>query len=68
MRVKPAPGRQVRDPITKRHIPEKGKDVPPTAYWIRRLKAGDVLEVKVLASADDVSTPASTAPVTKDEE
>lgn len=63
MRVKHAPGRQVRDPISKRHIPEQGKDVPENSYWLRRLRTGDVLHVTA-----DVSTPAPAALATKDEE
>jgi hypothetical protein len=45
MFVKPAPGRQVRDPISKRHLPAEGADVPATGYWLRRVREGDVLVV-----------------------
>ncbi len=43
MFVKPAPDRKVRDPITKRHIPADGVEVPESAYWVRRVASGDVL-------------------------
>jgi hypothetical protein len=44
MFVKPAPGVKVRDPRSKLHLPEGGKEVPATTYWLRRLAAGDVVE------------------------
>lgn len=43
MFVKPALGMKVRDPETRRHLPEAGAEVPPTTYWLRRLKAGDIV-------------------------
>lgn len=52
MKVKPAEGRKVRDPATKRHIPDEGVEVPDTAksehrtYWLRRIREGDVVLVK----------------------
>lgn len=45
MFVKPAAGLKVRDPYTKRHLPESGKEVPESAYWLRRVAAGDVQRV-----------------------
>jgi len=39
----PAPGRLVRDPHTKQPLPEDGRDVVATSFWLRRLAAGDVL-------------------------
>lgn len=48
MRVRPAPGRKVRDPEHgNRHLPESGADVPETTYWLRRLRAGDVVKIDV---------------------
>jgi hypothetical protein len=41
--VKPAPGLKVRDPITHKHLPESGREVPDNTYWMRRLNAGDVV-------------------------
>lgn len=44
MHVKPRPGLKVRDPVTKLHIPEAGKDVPDgDSFWVRRLADGDVV-------------------------
>lgn len=65
MFVKPADGRKVRDPVTKRHIPDEGKEVPETSYWLRRIAAGDVQiassEVSVLQAQmipdSDMDTP-----------
>jgi hypothetical protein len=31
-----------RDPITKRHLPAEGAEVPATGYWLRRVREGDV--------------------------
>jgi hypothetical protein len=55
MKVKPAtPGAIVRDPHTKRPVPDEGEDVPDTSYWIRRLRDGDV----VLVEGPELSAPA----------
>lgn len=61
MFVKPAPNADsgcllVRDPWTKQPLPADGAEVPETSYWLRRLKAGDVLA----ASASEVAEPAHT--------
>lgn len=45
MTVTPAGDRLVRDPVTKMPLPAEGKTVPCTSYWLRRLAAGDVVEV-----------------------
>lgn len=46
MKVKPAPGLLVRDPISRRPLPPEGADVPDdSTYWVRRLLDGDVLPV-----------------------
>ena len=44
MFVKPAPGRLVRDPHTKRPLPAEGCEVPETSYWLRRLRSDDILK------------------------
>lgn len=50
MRIKPArPGLLVRDPVSKRPLPDSGRDVPETSYWLRRLAAGDVIPAMVQA-------------------
>lgn len=43
--VKPAPGLVVRDPDSKTALPPEGREVELSAYWTRRLRAGDVVEV-----------------------
>lgn len=58
MRVRPAPGLKVRDPHTKRHIADKpeGVEVPETTYWLRRIRAGDVLLIPA-ADAAPINPP-----------
>jgi len=56
MFVKPAPGLQVRDPVTKFPLPPEGREVQPTSYWLRRVASGDV----------ELTEPA--APVSQSEE
>lgn len=47
MTVKPREGVKVRDPLSKRHIPESGIEVPDSdSYWHRRLQDGDVVQVE----------------------
>lgn len=60
MRVKPNPNKkvgdeklQVFDPVRREFLPETGRDVPRTAYWLRRLQTGDVI-------LDDGTAPAVT--------
>jgi len=44
MFIKPArPGLVVRDPITRETLPDEGREVPRSTYWIRRLTGGDVV-------------------------
>lgn len=42
--ITPAPGRAVPDPDAKDLLPAAGREVPRTAYWVRRLNDGDVFE------------------------
>lgn len=43
MLVKPAPGRTVRDPHSMALLPPEGREVPDgDAFWLRRLRDGDV--------------------------
>lgn len=48
--LKPAPGKKVRDDQTGHRIPEAGAWVYRNTYWLRRLAAGDVVEVKEQAA------------------
>jgi hypothetical protein len=44
IRIKPAkPGLIVRDPETKRPLPEDGKLVRWSSYWVRRKIAGEIV-------------------------
>ena len=44
MHVKPArEGLKVLVPSTKQALPPEGMEVPRTTYWLRRLRAGDVV-------------------------
>ena len=43
MFVKPKSGLKVRDPDTKGFLPEGGAEVPPSLYWTRRVRDGDVI-------------------------
>lgn len=50
MIVKPAPGVKVRHPFTREHLPAEGLEVPTDTFWLRRLRAGDVIEVVPVAA------------------
>lgn len=43
--LKPAEGLKVRQPDGQ-VLPEEGKEVELTTYWRRRLRDGDVVEIK----------------------
>ncbi|WP_419692239.1 DUF2635 domain-containing protein [Burkholderia gladioli] len=52
MRVKPAPGLQVRDPFTKKLLAADGIEVPDDSpVWNRILNDGDVVRVEQPAAA-----------------
>lgn len=56
MRVKPTdPNAVIRDPHTKRALPAEGAEVPENNFWVRRLRAGEVVRID--------SKPAGGAPV-----
>lgn len=53
MFVKPNPDREVNgkalevyDPTHREFLPDEGRDVPRSPYWIRRLQTGDVVRVQ----------------------
>jgi hypothetical protein len=63
MLIKPAPGKSVRDPVTRLVIPEDGLEIVGAEhdlYWVRRLADGDVVEAK--------PTTATKAPAAKAKE
>lgn len=55
MFVLPAAGLKVWDPTRKRHLPAEGSEVSETTYWVRRLRAGDVvLYLPAMVQADQI--------------
>jgi hypothetical protein len=59
MYVKPAPGLNIRDPDLKDLLPESGRLVPDTDYWLRRVRDKDVFEAQ--AADDQALETAATA-------
>lgn len=53
MFVKPKTGLKIPDPALLDYLPEDGREVESSAYWIRRLRDGDVIEVQDTKSHDD---------------
>jgi len=46
MRVKPVdPNAVIHDPHTKRRLPAEGDDVPESTFWVRRLRAGEIVRI-----------------------
>lgn len=63
MKVKPAiPGAVIRDPASRRVLPQEGGDVPETSFWIRRLRAGEVVLVEE-REATGLVTPEPVTPL-----
>lgn len=54
MKLKPAEGRAVRDPVKGTLLPADGAEVTLDAFWRRRMRDGDVVEVTDVA---EVTTP-----------
>ena len=50
LHVKPAEGRAVLDPRTRKPLPPAGRRVEVDAYWRRRLADGDIVIVPAGAS------------------
>lgn len=55
MKLKPAEGRAVRDPVKRTLLPADGAEVTLDAFWRRRMRDGDVVEATDVA---EVTTPA----------
>lgn len=45
MFVKNADGKRIPDPERGGYLPDEGREVPETLYWIRRVNEGDVVVV-----------------------
>ncbi|MDF9346388.1 DUF2635 domain-containing protein [Escherichia coli] len=45
LKIKPAAGKAIRDPLTMKLLASEGEEKPRNSFWIRRLAAGDVVEV-----------------------
>ncbi|HCW6999413.1 TPA: DUF2635 domain-containing protein [Escherichia coli] len=45
LKIKPAAGKAIRDPLTMKLLASEGEKKPRNSFWIRRLAAGDVVEV-----------------------
>jgi hypothetical protein len=61
MRVKPVAGHRVLDPRTHLAIPEDGLNVSELdTYWVRRLRAGDVVVSEPAARAEPVKQSRAT--------
>ncbi|MFH5255780.1 DUF2635 domain-containing protein [Burkholderia semiarida] len=61
MRVKPADGRIVRDPLRGDDLPADGRDVPRNVYWCRCVQSGDVVEIAESGDATANAEPAAAA-------
>lgn len=60
MYVIPAPGLSIRDPDLKDLLPESGRTVPDTDYWLRRVRDKDVFEAEPpLDDQSQVQAPAA---------
>ncbi len=46
LHIKPVSGLTVRDPETYQPLADKGEIKPRNAYWLRRIKDGDVVLVE----------------------
>lgn len=67
-KLKPAkPGLIVRDPKTRRPLPEEGREVNLDSFWRRRLRDGDVVEVKSAPPAKAAKAAVEPKPAAKSE-
>jgi len=64
--VKPALNLRVVDPVTRKPLPPEGVEVERTTYWLRRLREGDVTQLRKTVTDDQKTVPAaSTTPAVK---
>lgn len=68
MFVKPAAGVKVRDPISRLHLPEEGREVPEDTYWTRRLAGGDVVRASPVDETITDVVPVAQIPDSNDED
>ncbi|GBQ32272.1 DUF2635 domain-containing protein [Gluconacetobacter azotocaptans] len=62
MFVKPAPGRAVRWPGTRRLLSEAGETVPETTFWLLCERNGDVVKATPPVAAPVAAQPAPAIP------
>lgn len=65
MKIWPAPGRRVRDPVTGQLLTLRGVEVPDTSFWRRRLADGDVLTAPPTAQSKPPKPPKPPKPATR---
>ncbi|HAS1825857.1 DUF2635 domain-containing protein [Enterobacter asburiae] len=53
MFVKPIKGQSVPDPARGDVLPEKGRNVEASAYWFRRIAAGEIEVIQPKGAKDD---------------
>ncbi len=58
--VYPVAGRVAPDPELGGVLPSEGREVPRDAYWLRRLRAGDVTDKKPGAAKASAKAAAAT--------
>ncbi|EOC6673540.1 DUF2635 domain-containing protein [Escherichia coli] len=59
LKIKPAAGKAIRDPLTMKLLASEGEEKPRNSFWIRRLAAGDVVEV---GSTENTAADTDAAP------
>jgi hypothetical protein len=57
VRLAPRAGVNLRDPVTKRHLPPEGAEVTLSSYWRRRIADGDALPAEAPATGAAPSAP-----------
>lgn len=57
LKIKPASGARVLDPVTKLPLAADGEQKPRSNYWMRRISSGEVVIVVESASAVAAAKP-----------
>ncbi len=63
--VKPADGRLVRDPVSRKPLADDGETKPRNSFWLRRIRCGDCIAQDVKRSAAKPTQPDPKEPKTK---